>query len=135
MLIFTVNFQYRYVCAVVKYSQWVSFSAFQIPNSLVGYSAGFILCLTSTKSLATNEPVPGVTICADADPMDGSHWTVFFWFTILITEGILCCLAGYKLWAHRNEEGSVLMKQLTRESVLYFSTYVSLFMQFIQVIS
>lgn len=117
----------RYAFAVVKYLRWVWSLVFPIPSLLVGYLQNCHRLLDERSHyLATNEPVAGVTICADADPMDGSHWTVFFWLTILISEGILCCLAAYKLWTHRKEEGSVLMKQLTRESVLYFITYVSL---------
>lgn len=69
----------------------------------------------------TNEPFPGNFICADADPLDGTHWVVYYWASILIIEGTLLCLALRKAWQHRpTVRGSYLMRELTRDSVIYF---------------
>ncbi|KAF5385795.1 hypothetical protein D9615_002623 [Tricholomella constricta] len=83
---------------------------------------GLVFGLPS-RTVGTNEPFPGVLICADADPLDGTHWVVYYWAAILVIEGILLLLALYKAWQHRTSaRGSTLMQQLTRDSVLYFFT-------------
>ncbi|KAG6856163.1 hypothetical protein H0H87_006970 [Tephrocybe sp. NHM501043] len=73
----------------------------------------------------TNEPFPGNFICADGDPLDGSHWVVYYWTAILVIESILLSLAIYKAWQHRKAvRGSSLMQALTKDSVVYFVTSV-----------
>ncbi|KAG6909112.1 hypothetical protein DXG01_001986 [Tephrocybe rancida] len=75
------------------------------------------------NTIGTNEPFPGNLICADADPLDGSHWVVYYWTAILVIESILLSLAVYKAWQHRaSVRGSTLMQALTRDSVVYFAT-------------
>lgn len=84
---------------------------------------GLVFGLPNPKLIGTNEPFPGNFICADADPLDGSHWVVYYWAAILIIEGILLLLALYKAWQHRAvARGSGLMQQLTKDSVVYFFT-------------
>jgi len=84
---------------------------------------GLIFGLPNPKAIGTNEPFTGNLICADADPLDGSHWVMYYWAAILIIESVLLCLAMYKAWQHRNAaRGSRLMQQLTRDSVIYFFT-------------
>ncbi|KAG6828008.1 hypothetical protein H0H92_009700 [Tricholoma furcatifolium] len=78
------------------------------------------------KTIGTNEPFPGVFICADADPADGTHWVVYYWIAILIIESICLSLALYKAWQHRaSQRGSPLMQELTRDSAIYFATLVT----------
>jgi hypothetical protein len=73
----------------------------------------------------TNEPFPGNFICADSDPVDGTHWTVYYWAAILVVESILLSLALRKAWQHRKSaHGSSLMQELTKDSVIYFFTSV-----------
>lgn len=73
----------------------------------------------------TNEPFSRLFICADADPMNGTHWVVYYWVAILVIESILLSLALYKAWLHRpSTTGSSLMRELTRHSVIYFFAYV-----------
>jgi hypothetical protein len=70
---------------------------------------------------ATNNPYEGVFICADGDPLDGSHWTMFYWIAVLSIESTLLGLALYQAWVHRkNANGGGLMRALTRDSVIYF---------------
>lgn len=53
--------------------------------------------------------------------MDGQHWVVYYYVTIMIIEGTLLGLALWKAWQHRSSaHGSSLMQQLTKGSVLYF---------------
>ncbi|KAG6845087.1 hypothetical protein H0H87_000992 [Tephrocybe sp. NHM501043] len=84
---------------------------------------GLVFGLPGQKTVGTNEPFAGNFICADADPLDGSHWVVYYWAAILVIESTLLCLAVYKAWQHRSSQrGSSLMQQLTRDSVFYFVT-------------
>lgn len=82
---------------------------------------GLVFGIPNPKLIGTNEPFPGNFICADADPLDGTHWVVYYWASILIIEGTLLCLALRKAWQHRpTVRGSYLMRELTRDSVIYF---------------
>ena len=82
---------------------------------------GLVFGIPNPKLIGTNEPFPKLFICADADPMDGSHWVVYYWAAILVVEGTLLGLALWKAWQHRSPvHGSSLMQQLTKGSVLYF---------------
>ncbi|PFH48188.1 hypothetical protein AMATHDRAFT_6039 [Amanita thiersii Skay4041] len=83
---------------------------------------GTVFGIPNEKMIGTNEPFEGVFTCADADPSDGSHWVVYYWVSTLVIETILLGLAVRKAWENRSETGSGLMRQLTRESVLYFVT-------------
>ncbi|KAF8070057.1 hypothetical protein FPV67DRAFT_1486021 [Lyophyllum atratum] len=84
---------------------------------------GLVFGLPNPKLIGTNEPFPRNFICADADPMDGSHWVVYYWAAILFIEGILLLLALYKAWQHRiAARGSSLMQKLSKDSVVYFFT-------------
>lgn len=74
----------------------------------------------NTVYLATNNPSPGLYICADADPAH-EHWITNFWIIILVVESTLLSLSLYKGWqSHRSGLGGGLMGTLTRDSVLYF---------------
>jgi hypothetical protein len=100
---------------------------FGLPNQkLLGkktYKIRFEL-LNSKKTnckKGTNEPFPGVFICADGDPTDGTHWVVYYWVAIVIVEFTLLVLALFKAWQHRaSQGGSALMRELTRDSMIYF---------------
>jgi hypothetical protein len=82
---------------------------------------GLVFGLPNPKLIGTNEPFPGNFICADADPMDHTHWVIYYWAAIIIIEGTLLSLALWKAWQHRaSAHGSSLMQQLTKGSVLYF---------------
>ncbi|KAF9002349.1 hypothetical protein BDQ17DRAFT_542249 [Cyathus striatus] len=82
---------------------------------------GCFFGIPNTKLVGTNEPFPGVTICADGDPEDGTHWVVYYWITIIVTETILLLLALRVAWNYRQSSGGGrLMRNLTRQSVLYF---------------
>jgi hypothetical protein len=37
----------------------------------------------------TNELFPGNFICTDSDPIDGTHWIIYYWAVILVIESIL----------------------------------------------
>ncbi|RDB22021.1 hypothetical protein Hypma_011041 [Hypsizygus marmoreus] len=79
------------------------------------------LGLADPKRITTNEPFPGVFICANGEPVGGDHWVVYFYITVLTVEGILLLLALRKAWQYRScVGGSTLMQQLTRESAIYF---------------
>ncbi|KIL59821.1 hypothetical protein M378DRAFT_26817 [Amanita muscaria Koide BX008] len=81
---------------------------------------GLIFGIPNPLLIGTNEPFPGVFICADADPNDGSHWVVYYWVVVSFIELVLLVLALRKAWEHRDASGSTLMKQLTTESAIYF---------------
>ena len=75
----------------------------------------------SSSVAATNEPSLGNFICADSDPLDGTHWIVYYWTGLLVIEGILLSMALWKAWQHRPAlHGSALMQELTKDSVFYF---------------
>ena len=67
---------------------------------------------------ATNNPAPGVFICADGDP-PGEHWIAYYWTAVLSIEFVLLLLSLYKAWVYRNA-GNGLMRSLTKGSVIYF---------------
>ncbi|KAF9002345.1 hypothetical protein BDQ17DRAFT_1425999 [Cyathus striatus] len=82
---------------------------------------GCFFGIPNEKLIGTNEPFPGVHICADGDPQDGTHWVVYYWVVVIIIETIFLLLALRMAWDHRQSAGGGrLMQQLTRESVLYF---------------
>ena len=68
-----------------------------------------------------NNPAPGVYICADGDP-PGGHRIAYGWIPVILTESTLLGLSMYKGWENRRlgYGGSVLLRILTRDSVLYF---------------
>ncbi|KAJ3536685.1 hypothetical protein NM688_g6805 [Phlebia brevispora] len=69
---------------------------------------------------STNNPAPGVYICAAGD-LKGAHW-IAYQFTVLIgIESILVALAAYKRWVHRGRYGGSIMKALTTGSMIYFA--------------
>jgi hypothetical protein len=71
-------------------------------------------------SPATNNPLPGVFICADADPPH-EHWVVFVPLTALLVETILLGLALYRSWDHHKAKyGGLILPWLVSQSVLYF---------------
>jgi len=71
--------------------------------------------------VGTNNPAEGVFICADGDPLDGAHWTMYYWVAVLFIESCLLSLALYQAWLHRSKShGGGLMRALTRDSVIYF---------------
>ncbi|KAG5636328.1 hypothetical protein H0H81_008412 [Sphagnurus paluster] len=106
-------------------------ATFQICMTLLeALAMGLVFGLPNPKLIATNNPLTGVFICADADPMDGTHWVVYYWASILVIEGVLLLLALFKAWQHRTAaRGSSLMQQLSKDSVIYFFTLVHLFIQ------
>ncbi|KAM6488948.1 hypothetical protein JOM56_015584, partial [Amanita muscaria] len=83
-------------------------------------SMGLVLGIPNPNLIGTNEPFPGVFICADSDPNNGSHWVVYYWVAICSIELILLSLALRKAWEHREASGSIIMKRLTAESAIYF---------------
>ena len=74
--------------------------------------------------LDTNEPSPGLYICADGDPIN-RHWISYYWSSLIIAESVFLGLSLYKAYSNwKTGEGGPLMKALTRDSVLYFVWYV-----------
>lgn len=72
----------------------------------------------------TNNPVPGLFICSDADPPN-EHWIAYAPTTMLIAETIMLCLALNKAWEHhRDGAGGRMIPWLTKESVYFFIPYV-----------
>lgn len=81
---------------------------------------GVIFGISKPGGVGTNNPVPGVFICADADPPH-VHWVSYYWTAALIIETVLLSLSLYKSWQNfRTGAGGNLMRVLTRDSVLYF---------------
>ncbi|TFK50317.1 hypothetical protein OE88DRAFT_1735898 [Heliocybe sulcata] len=77
---------------------------------------------------STNEPVPGVFICANGD-FPKEHWAMFFDTSIIIVESVLLLLALYKLWAQRKDEmPNKLLMRLTMESIFYFIAVFGIYM-------
>ncbi|KAK0202633.1 hypothetical protein DFS33DRAFT_1385008 [Desarmillaria ectypa] len=90
---------------------------------------GLVFGIPNQNLVGTNEPFTGLFICADADPMDGSHWVVYYWMSILIIESTLFSLALWKAWQHRpSAQGSKLMQQLTRDSAMYFAVLFCIYL-------
>ncbi|KAK0488970.1 hypothetical protein IW261DRAFT_1557469 [Armillaria novae-zelandiae] len=90
---------------------------------------GLVFGIPNQNLVGTNEPFPELFICADADPLDGSHWVVYYWMSILIIESTLFSLALWKAWQHRpSAQGSKLMQQLTRDSAMYFAVLFCIYL-------
>lgn len=90
---------------------------------------GLVFGIPNQNLVGTNEPFPDLFICADADPLDGSHWVVYYWMSILIIESTLFALALWKAWQHRpSAQGSKLMQQLTRDSAMYFAVLFCIYL-------
>jgi hypothetical protein len=71
--------------------------------------------------LGTNEPFPKLFICADGDPLNGPHWLTYAWTVGLIVESSLLSLALFKAWSrYYDGTGSKLIRNLTRDSIMYF---------------
>ncbi|KIM86912.1 hypothetical protein PILCRDRAFT_815363 [Piloderma croceum F 1598] len=82
---------------------------------------GVLFGVAKAGVIGTNNPYEGVFICADGDPLNGSHWIMFYWVAVCSIESCLLGLALYKAWEHRHRtQGGGLMRALTRDSVLYF---------------
>lgn len=82
---------------------------------------GVLFGINRAGLVGTNNPAEGVLICADGDPLNGSHWIMFYWVAVLSIESCLLSLALYQAWLHRHgAQGGGLMRALTRDSVLYF---------------
>ncbi|KAK0466188.1 uncharacterized protein EV420DRAFT_815032 [Desarmillaria tabescens] len=93
---------------------------FVVMTVLECLTMGLIFGLPGSGTIGTNEPIPGLFMCADADPPD-HHWIVYYWVAVLIIESILLSLALRQAWLHRpSASGSDLMRKLTRDSVIYF---------------
>ena len=86
--------------------------------NLLLQSAKWAIYITCT---GTNNPAEGVFICADGDPLNGSHWIMFYWVAVCSIESCLLSLALYQAWMYRNKgQGGGLMRALTKDSVFYF---------------
>jgi len=82
---------------------------------------GVLFGINMPGLIGTNNPYEGVLICADADPLNGSHWIMYYWVAVLCIESSLLSLALYQAWKYRNKtQGGSLMRALTRDSVFYF---------------
>ncbi|KAF9260597.1 hypothetical protein L218DRAFT_989505 [Marasmius fiardii PR-910] len=83
---------------------------------------GIVFGIPNDKLISTHEPAPGVYICADGDPRDGSRWLVYYWMSILVIDTILLSLALFQAWRFRplTGDGSALMMALTKDSVTYY---------------
>jgi len=81
---------------------------------------GIIFGTPRNELIATNNPLPGVSICADADPAGGRRWIVYYWLTILIVDTVLLSLALRKALEHRYSTRNKLMREMTTQSVIYF---------------
>ena len=94
-----------------------------IGKALAPFSLG---TMSNSRSVDDNSPARGVYICADSDS-PGNHWVAYLWTTILVAEGVLVCFSLYKWWQNSmSEYGSSVLRELTRDSVLYFVMCVSL---------
>ncbi|KAF8240055.1 hypothetical protein L208DRAFT_1456275 [Tricholoma matsutake] len=99
---------------------------------LIGLIGGEIVTLSIISILSaigvpppkvkiTNEPLPGVYICAVSEQHRSLRWTAYFFATVLIIEGVFLGMALWQAWQHRpSRGGSALMHRLTKESVFYF---------------
>jgi hypothetical protein len=82
---------------------------------------GVLFGVNKAGVIGTNNPAEGVFICADGDPLNGSHWIMYYWVAVLSIESCLLSLALFQAWQHRKKvQGGGLMRALTRDSVLYF---------------
>ncbi|KAF5382456.1 hypothetical protein D9615_003000 [Tricholomella constricta] len=79
------------------------------------------LGLQDPLRVTTNEPFPGVLVCANGEPQHGQRWVAYFYTVVILVEGTMLILALRKAWIHRpSVGGSTLMMQLTRDSAIYF---------------
>ncbi|KAG5636556.1 hypothetical protein H0H81_007633, partial [Sphagnurus paluster] len=77
--------------------------------------------MTDRSSIYTNEPLPGVIICAFKDGPKGHAWFVYCYVMVMLNEAMMFVLAMWKAWLHRAPvPGFTLMQQLTRYSMTYF---------------
>ena len=73
------------------------------------------------RCTGTNNPAEGVFVCADGDPLDGSHWMMYNWVAVCAIESCFLSLALYQAWMNRSKaQGAGLMRALTQDSVFYF---------------
>jgi hypothetical protein len=97
--------------------------------SLSSFKLEYCTKLNPNDVEGINEPTPGLSICADARrALNGLHWYVYYWLSVLAVEGVLVLLAFWKAWTH-HPLGPVaaprsLMQQLTKDSMQYFLTLV-----------
>ncbi|KAI0341011.1 hypothetical protein BDW22DRAFT_1359164 [Trametopsis cervina] len=81
---------------------------------------GVLFGVQNPNLIGTNNPAPGVFICADGDPPHG-HWVTYYYMSILIIESILLGLSVYRGFQnHRSGLHGGLMGALLRDSVIYF---------------
>ncbi|KAI0341100.1 hypothetical protein BDW22DRAFT_1485579 [Trametopsis cervina] len=81
---------------------------------------GILFGIQNPDLVGTNNPSPGLFLCADGDPPHG-HWITYYWMSILIIESILLGLSVYKGWqTHQSGLGGGLMGVLTRDSIFYY---------------
>ncbi|KAJ6567419.1 hypothetical protein DFH09DRAFT_458962 [Mycena vulgaris] len=89
--------------------------------------AGMVVLLVLPKAgvVGTNNPSPGIFICADADPPH-DHWIAYVPVLTLITESCFLGLAVAKAWQQYRSgmESGRLLPQLTKESVFFFVAIV-----------
>ena len=75
----------------------------------------------------TNNPAPGVYICADGDPPH-DHRFAYTWTIVLVGESVFVVLSLYKGWQDwRTGYGSSILRILARDSVTYFVACVYLY--------
>jgi len=76
--------------------------------------------LFGARLIATNNPYDKLFICADSDPLNGSHWIMYYWVLVCFIELCLMALAVYKAWLNRNST-ALLLRALTQDSMRYFT--------------
>jgi len=83
---------------------------------------GVLFGINKAGVIGTNNPAEGVFVCADGDPLDGSHWMMYNWVAVLAIESCFLSLALYQAWLSRKkiQGGGGLMVALTQDSVFYF---------------
>ncbi|KAJ8508850.1 hypothetical protein ONZ45_g8913 [Pleurotus djamor] len=105
--------------AMYERSKWVlAFFGFLTVGETI--TMGILIGWPKDGVVVTNEPFPGLFICADADP-DHSPWIAYNWTLLLGVEFILLCMSLYKARVYHRSGGYIgLVQRLTKDSVWYF---------------
>lgn len=105
--------------AMYRGIRWATIIIFSLPI-LESIAVGILFGLPN-RSYGSNEPVPGIQMCADGD-LSGKRFFVFYPTTSLIIEVTLLSLSLWQLWINRGQAMTHgrIMRMLITGSVFYF---------------